>query len=241
MKHTFIVLASVLAGSLLLAGCQLWPLAWLSNNQPTPVPAARPATISGAVEISGAVVQDSTILMLQRKPGEMEYTEFDRLPAENDVTFSWDGAVAGQKYEITAAGQVDEQNRVTSNAVTVTAPASDIMLTINTKLSLAAPSDKPSYSCGDPDSTGNYNVKLSFPPVAKAMQYYAQIGSQPGLDDVATELLPAKSGQSAEWVEYLKKDQEYYTRYAYTYCDDCKVDDPQNWSSWSYTVGFKCP
>jgi hypothetical protein len=73
------------------------------------------------------------------------------------------------------------------------------------------------------------------------MQYYAQVGSQPGLDDVAKELIPAVKGQAAELVQYVKQNQEYYTRYAYSYCTDCKIDDPQNWSSWSYTLGFKCP
>ena len=40
---------------------------------------------------------------------------------------------------------------------------------------------------------------------------------------------------------YVKSGTDYYTRYAYTACDDCNTHDKQNWSHWSPTLGFKCP
>ena len=165
----------------------------------------------------------------------------DRLPAEDGVTFSWDRAVAGQTYEITAAGQVDETNQVISNAVTVTAPESDIVLTINTKLNLKEPSDQPSVVCGNPDGTNHFNAKLSYPPIPNAKQYYATVGTSAGANDTEAKLLSAKANVAAEMTVYLAKETGYFTRYAYTYCTDCDQEDQQNWSGYSPTLGFRCP
>lgn len=239
MKHLFFAL-TVPVISLFLAACQpSGPQGGVAPTAPTVAP--KTASISGTIKINGAVPQNSTVLMLQRQPGEAEYTEFDRLPAVDGTAWSFTQAIAGQKYDLTAAGQVDEQNRVVANAVTVTAPSSDLVLTLNSKLSLPEPKSKPSVSCGDPDGTNHFNAKLTFAAVEDAKQYYATVGTSSGGDDVASELLPARVDQAAELTVYVAKETDYFTRYAYTFCTDCDQEDRQNWSGFSPTLGFRCP
>jgi len=206
----------------------------------TAVPPVSKATISGTVKVNGPIVQGSTVLLLQRKSGTSEYTEFQRLPAQSQVSFTWNNAASGSIYDIQAALQVNEQNSSTSNTATITAPASSLKLELNTNNSVSAPTQLPQISCGSPDATGGHNVTISYPNVSQAKQYWIEAGTQPGLRDIFGEVVPAASNQSVDKNVYLKSDTNSYTRYAYSMCSDCKVDDLQNWSGFSPTLGFRC-
>ena len=202
-------------------------------------PPVQRASISGVVHLKGPVDQNSTILMLQRRPGDAQYTEFDRLPAIDNAKWDWKDAVAGQRYEITAALQVDENNTSSGNVINTTAPAKDETITIDTKLSLAAPKDKPSVDCGGKDSADGYNAKISYAKIDKAKKYHITVGTSSSGSDTADQTQIASNDDVALTV-YIQKDKDYFSRYAYTYCTDCDTGDNQNWSDWSPTLGFKC-
>jgi hypothetical protein len=223
--------------ALTLAGCQA------ANQATAPAPTAEPApvvtaSISGTVTLKGPVEQNSTILLLGRKIGDKEYTAIDRKPAVNNTAFEYPNAREGETYEITAALQVNEQNTATGNELTVTAPALNQIITIDTGVNLPPPQELPIVvSCGNPDATNHYNVTLSVPKIATAKAYYAEVGTTAGSDDTFAKGFKAPT---QEFKAYVEKGRQYFSRYAYTLCTDCLVTDTGNWSSWSPTLGFVC-
>lgn len=107
--------------------------------------------ISGVVIINGPTEPNSTVL-LQRKPGEQNYTAFDRIPAISNSKWSWDEAVSGQSYEISASLQVNEKDTSVGNILRVTVPTEDETITINTNFSLTPPT--PDSNCNMRKSAG---------------------------------------------------------------------------------------
>ena len=199
------------------------------------------ASITGTVTINGAVTNGTTLLMLQRKTGEEEYTEFDRLEPASGIEWEYKEAISGQSYDITAALQLEGENVTSGTVVTTTAPAEDETIKIDTDLSLSAP-PKPTATCGDRESTGIYNVELSYAKVEDAQNYYLQAGTEPTNGDVLNEAYtPPSDGSGPDVTVVAKENTDYFTRYAYTYCTNCNQHDTQNWSAWSPTTGYRCP
>lgn len=195
------------------------------------------AAISGTVKLQGPVDQNSTILLLQRKAGEAEYTPVNRYPAANNTAWSWDGAVSGTTYDITAALQVNEQNTATGEVVTVSAPAEAVVITIDTGVNLAAPTQTVSVNCGPPDGTNHHNASVSIPQYEGAQLYYLEVGTSAGANNTYADTV--KPNQSA--TVFVAASSPYFARYSYTACTDCNVKDKGNWAGWSPTLGFQCP
>lgn len=195
------------------------------------------AKISGKVTLNGNIVQNSTVLVLQRKIGETTYQEINRYPANSTVDYVWEDAVAGTTYDITATLQVNEQDAAIGNALTVAAPASNVNLTINTNFTMAAPTQPPTVKCGDPDQTNHFNAQVSVSRVENAKKYYMEIGTSAGASNTFSGELNLNDSARI----YIPAESPYFARYAYTMCDDCNLSDSSNWSSWSPTLGFKCP
>jgi hypothetical protein len=197
------------------------------------------ATISGIFQLQGPVKQNMTVLVLQRKSGETTYNEIGRYPAINNTPWSWTKAVSGTSYDIQAALQENLSNISTSNTATTKAPASEVILTLNTQQSLNAPAEAPRISCGSPDSVGGYNAKITYPHITGAKGYYYEVGTQPGYTDIKKEGVPG-GDSDVEITVYQQNSQSFYTRYAYITCTDCDVNSSSNWSPFSQTVGFQC-
>lgn len=251
MKRSYLFMLAGLSLSLVLAGCTQSSDQEQESTAPTPtptqaaqapqVPPAQAASVSGTLKIEGAVVQNTTALFLQRKVGELTYTAFDRQPAVDGLEWSFDEAMAGQTYEITATLQVSEQDKATGSVVTVDAPASNQQLYVGSELNLPAPPSMPEVSCGSADNTGGFNATMTYPSVENAAGYYYQVGVNPGEDGVDKGAIKAEELVAPKAVVYVKANTDHYSRYAYTLCSDCNVYDTQNWSAWSPTLGFKCP
>lgn len=251
MKRILITAVLGLSAALFFSGCNLFQTGETETETtpetptPTPTPAAeiQVASISGTLSIEGAVVQNTTALMLQRRVGEAEYTEFARQPAADGMEWSFDQAIAGVPYEITAALQVSEENAGTSNVVTTSAPSSGEELLINTELHLPAPSSTPRVDCGEEDSSGRTSAIIYYPHVEGAAGYYYQVGAAAGKDDVDKGYTAAPENPNDDPSNTLnvQTGTENFTRYAYTACIDCNVYDLQNWSQWSPTLSFTCP
>lgn len=195
------------------------------------------ATVTGNIKVNGPVEQNSTVLLLQRKHGTTDYTPINRYPANKSIDFKWTEAVAGTTYELTAALQVNEQNTATGNVATVAAPASSVQLEVDTNFNLPAPNQTPSVSCGDRDGTNHFNARISLPQVEQAKKYHAEVGTSAGANNTFNGQV--KPNESA--IVYIPADSPYFSRYAYTACNDCNMSDSTNWSGWSPTLGFKCP
>lgn len=205
--------------------------------QSTAQPPSQKATVAGTIQIHGSVKQGSTVLLLQRKSGQSEYSAIARYPANRSIDFKWTEAVAGTVYDITAALQVNEQNSATANVVTATAPAGNLTLNIDTNFNLPAPNQTPSVSCGDRDATNHFNARVSVPAMENGKRYYMEIGTSAGSNNVFRGVLD----NSMATTIYIQADSPHFARYAYTACSDCDYSDTSNWSGWSPTLGFKCP
>lgn len=198
---------------------------------------AQKTSISGTVVLNGPTQQNSSILLLQRKPGDANYTAFDRIPAISGSQWSWDDAVSGQAYEISASLQVNETDTSVGNVLRVTAPAENETITINTNFSLPAPSQMPTASCGN-QSGSNWNASITFPAISNAAQYYLQVGTSQGSGNLLGERTNATGGNVTRNV-LVTDGQTNYARYAYTYDTSCTSQ--QCFSGSSPTLVFKCP
>ncbi len=203
----------------------------------TEVAPAQIVSITGVVKLNGPTQPNSTILLLQRKPGEQNYTAFDRIAAVNNSNWSWDKAESGQQYEISASLQVDEKDTSVGNVLRLTAPASGEVITINTNFSLTPPTQKPTATCGN-QQEGRWNVAITFPAISNAAQYYLQTGTSQGSGDLLTERTAATGGNITRNI-LVNDGQTNYARYAYSFDSSC--NQQQCFSGASPTLEFKCP
>ncbi len=198
---------------------------------------AEKTSITGQVILNGPTQPNSTILLLQRKPGDKNYTAFDRIAANSGAQWSFDDAVSGQAYEISASLQVNEQDTSVGNVLRVTAPAENETITINTNYSLTPPTQTPTASCGN-QQEGRWNVSVTFPAIQNAAQYFMQIGTSQGSRDTFQERTNATGGSVTRNI-LIDQDKDYYAAYAYTFDSSCSSQ--QCFSGSSPTLIFKCP
>lgn len=203
----------------------------------TATPPSQAAAISGTITLNGSLVQNSTVILLQRKAGESDYSVVDRFAPTRTIEYKWSDAVGGTAYDITAALQVNEANTATGNVRTVTAPASDVAITIDTGVNLPAPTQTPSVACGDADATNHFNAVVSLPQIGAAKKYYLEVGTSAG----ANNTFRGEVNPNATATVFVPASSPHFARYSYTSCTDCDITDTTNWAGWSPTLGFQCP
>lgn len=203
----------------------------------TPVP---PTTISGRVFINGPMAANSSLLMLQRQPGQAEFTPFQRItsPRSDGQQYEFREAVVGRSYEMQAVLQVNEQNTASARAQIVVAPARNVDFTINTGVSLPAPTEKPRLETCNP--VGNqFDATILYPAVQGARQYWMQVGTNPGARDLFNEQRRVDANTSVQRVTLrVDGNRNYFSRYAYAVCDTCQGD--ANFSNFSQDLQFAC-
>jgi len=102
----------------------------------TYVPPPSFTTLQGKVDLNGAVTPESYISIYQKKSGEAEFSLItDALSATDGVLWSWADAVAGNSYEVKAVLTVNGEYAGESAIITMAAPASNEVLTINSQYS----------------------------------------------------------------------------------------------------------
>jgi hypothetical protein len=203
----------------------------------TATPPSQAAAISGTITLNGSLVQNSTVILLQRKAGESDYSVVDRFAPTRTIEYKWSDAVGGTAYDMTAALQVNEANTATGNVRTVTAPASDVAITIDTGVNLPAPTQTPSVACGDADATNHFNAVVSLPQIGAAKKYYLEVGTSAG----ANNTFRGEVNPNATATVFVPASSPHFARYSYTSCTDCDITDTTNWAGWSPTLGFQCP
>jgi hypothetical protein len=212
-----------------------------STAQPSPAPQGQPgerASITGKIDLNGPVANNSSILLLQRLPGEKNYTPVARIPAGDGQTWSFDKAVSGTQYEMTAALQVNQENTSTANAVTLTAPAANVVFRINTNVSLDAPGQPHLLTCGDRKADGKWPAQIIFDQVQNANSYWIEVGTAAGKNDVYNERRSrSKSNEEKVTIDF-EGNKTYYVRYAQAQCSDCRSD--QDYSGFSESVSMSC-
>lgn len=88
--------------------------------------------ISGTIDLNGAVGAQSNVTLYQKKVTDENYTQVtDQIQAVDGAAWKWGGAVEGEEYNMMATLFVNGQASGTSRVITVTSPASNEVITIN--------------------------------------------------------------------------------------------------------------
>ncbi len=198
--------------------------------------------ISGTTSIVGPLRKNSSLLMLQRKPGEENYTPINRyaFPSQYGTKWQFADAEVGQAYEIMAALQVNDQNTSTPpGPTTVVAPASNVNFALNTWYTMPRPTTRPSNEvCLDGDGK-SYTAVLVLPKIADATQYWFQVGEKSGQSGTYNHMLPVVDTDGDMKIRVrVDKSKQYFMRYSYATCEHCS--GPNNFSPYSDEVGFTC-
>ena len=116
------------------------------NSQNTPVTPAT-VTISGKLDLNGSIPPGSIIAITQRISGNAQFhIVVNNLPAVDGTTWSWDGAVAGNSYDIEAMLKQGDITLAESAIKTITAPAANEVLRINAVTIIPSASPTPQTS-----------------------------------------------------------------------------------------------
>lgn len=197
-------------------------------------------SINGTVTIQGPKQKDTSLLMLWRKQGESDYKVVNRYmyPSHRGTSWQWTDGVAGQKYEIMAALQVDDQNTSTApNPILVTAPATKVDFNLNTWYTIPRTDRTPVNQVCIDKSADESTAVIVLPAIANAKQYWLRIGSDHNQAGVYNQKIPAGDGDLKVQVR-VKNGKQNYMRYTYATCDHCSSDD--NFAPPSDEVGFTC-
>jgi len=209
------------------------------NSQEKPAP--EKSGISGTINLNGSVPDHAKLVVFQRKVGESQFAvAVNEVNLTDGAKWDWQGAEKGVTYDIQAVlkikeGDGSEKDIAHSNYLKAAAPAKDEVLTINTNVSIPQP-PSPEVRCQSKSGGNQWNVLVVFNPVDDAGQYWVEIGTQAGRNDVLDEKMDQAS--SPQIAATINDNTFYYARYAYAYCHSCAE---RNFSAFSGTTAFSCP
>lgn len=215
-------------------------------NAPSVTPAPTPVvkgTIVGTIHINGPKDKDTSLLIMWRTPGKGEYNVIQRInyPPVGDTNWTWDGAVAGSQYEITAALQVNNQNTATTNSSVVAAPAQNVNFTLNTGVSLSRPGDRPYRAACDQGVNNLYTATVGIPRRDGVGNYWLRVGTNDDSSNTYNQKFAAQNNNSEDQKIQIQVDADtpYTAKYAYSKCINCTSD--LNYSAFSDTFTISCP
>ena len=198
------------------------------------------SAISGTVSLQGPKQKDTSLLMLWRKPGESDFKVINRYmyPSHQGTAWSWPEAQVGQRYEIMAVLQVDNNNvSGASNPISVTAPATNVNFTLNTYYVIPRTSSLPvNEVCVDNNGSQSTAI-IRLPKIQNAAHYWIQVGRNPGESGIYNQKVSA-SDQDVKVRVRVDNNKTNYVKYSYATCENCQSD--QNFAPFSDNVGFTC-
>jgi hypothetical protein len=209
----------------------------MTINSTASAPAVQ-ASISGTVKINGGIQSGSEVDIQIKKSTDSTYTTVASLPAETNTPWEWAGAVSGVTYNVKAVLDMPEGVDPTSPAQTVTAPAADLVVKIDSGTSLGSPGDTPSLK-GCEKENDEWVATLKYKSIEGAKKFWVEVGSAEGQSNILDEKEDAPpEGDSLEVEANVKENNmKFYTRYAYS-PEDTGADS--SFSDWSDTLEFEC-
>ena len=198
----------------------------------SPTPAKGNKTISGTIHFNGVAPANSRIVILQRPNGESDYqVAVDNVEPVNGATWSWNGAVESQWYDVEAVLKQKQSNNTdkdiaTSSPVSVAAPATGVTLTINSGVSIPPPTRQISLQCIN-QSGSDWNAQLTIPSVGGAQTYWYEVGTTNGGNDVANTTVAANGSNDVQVNITLTNQRTFYFRYAYANVANVGVGNSQ--------------
>lgn len=215
-----------------------------NNNAATPTPApSSGATISGGINLNGAAPTNGRIVIFQQTTASPTYqVAVNNVTPVDGATWSWNSAQNGGWYTLIAVlkqhnSDGTDTDIATSTPVTVAAPSSNIIFTLNSNVSLSAPGGPISVNCqtynGGPNQN-NWNVVITFQSVPGAQTFWYQVGNNSGGNNVVNTATQSNTTSTT-----FNNNTTYYARYAYANVPSTPLGSPQ-WSSFSSSTPLQC-
>lgn len=214
----------------------------------TPVPAAPSAVVSGGINFNGAAPSNSRIVVFQKPLNGSSYqVAVDNISPIDGTAWQWNGAQASTWYTMIAILKQRNANGTdtdiaTSAPVTIAAPATNVIFTINSGVSLQGPGGPITVTCqtynGGPNQN-NWNVTVNFGTVSGAQSYWLQIGSTNGGNNLTNTTQNVQAGSNQTIGVTFNNNTTYYARYAYANIPNAGVSNSQ-YSAFSSTTPLQC-
>lgn len=216
-------------------------------NSTAQAPSPTTGTISGSINLNGAVPSNSSIVILATPAGANNYTVVaNNIQPANGSQWSWNGAQVGTSYQVMAVLKQTNSNNTQSDvadsqSLVVSAPASGEVLTLNTNISLPPPNNGAiTLNCASKNQAQNtWNVQFNFPSISGAQTYWYQIGTTSGGSNTINTTQPATNNPSQTVNATINDSVLYYAQYAYSYSPNASWNNGFSNFSGSYTL--KCP
>jgi hypothetical protein len=216
-----------------------------STSQLSPTPSPTPIALSGKITFNGIAPTDSRIVILQKVYNSQNYqVAVDNISPVDGTTWTWNSANSGIWYDVIAVLKQKQSNGTDkdiadSQKVSIAAPASGVTFTINSSVSLSAPSGPISVTCNSL-SGNSWATTISLGAITGAKTYWYQVGTTNGGTEMASTVISATSGQSAQPVSItLNRGTSYYVRYAYATVANVPAGSSQ-FSPFSSTTQIQC-
>ncbi len=213
------------------------------NSTATP-PTPTAVSVSGTVTFNGSMPSNPTFSLGVRKSGT---TAFNNVTSGQSVSqgMSWtyNAATPGVSYDIQGYLWSNGQPYSQSQILTLTAPASGEVLTINAQTQPQAPgSGTINVSCGNQQNnlyqvTVNFNTQNNLP---NAQQYQVAIGSTSGASDMFSSTVSPSNPNSSQSLTtnfLFSRAVNYYAQYSYS---TCQGGNCSTFSQPSPSVSFNC-
>lgn len=212
--------------------------------QPTPTP--QPASnISGNIHFNGQAPSNTRIVVFSKPEGSGNYSVAqDNISPKNGMSWKF-SADRGKSYNIVAILKQKQANGTdkdiaTSNTLTITSPAANETLTINSGFTLPPASGSITVSCGNHNSSDNtWDASVSFESITGAGAYWFQIGTTNGGKEVSNFTQNATNNQNQSFKETFKDGVTYFARYAFSTVSDQDAYSSE-FSPFSSTTQLRC-
>lgn len=212
--------------------------------QATAVPVAN-AVISGTINFNGAAPANSRIVIFQRPTGAANTFQVavNNVTPANGTSWQWTGSQASTWYDIVAILKQQQSNGTdkdiaTSNTITLTAPATNEVFTINSGFSLSAPNGSISVTCGN-NNNNVFNATVYFQSASSAQSYWYQIGTSNGGAELSNSAGNTNNNPMQQINVTMNSGTTYYARYAYATASNQPIGSSQ-YSGFSGTTQVRC-
>lgn len=192
----------------------------ISSTAQPPAPVV--TGISGTININGTIPSNSYVTLAQRKTGSASFTEIKTIPATDGVSWSWSEAQTGTQYDIQSYLWVDKKPYAQSNMLSLTAPSTNNLMTINAQQSLSAPSANTINVACNGQQNNNFQGVITYNTnagIQNAQQYRVVVtNASTGNQVVNTVTTPSYSNQSQSMSTgyQFSSGTTYYAQYAYS-------------------------
>jgi hypothetical protein len=212
----------------------------IQSSTPTPVPT--PTMISGSIDFNGVAPSNSRIVILEKVYNTQQFqVAVNSVTPQDNITWQWTGAQTGTWYDIIAVlkqTQPDgtDQDIATSQDQSIAAPATNVVLTVNSGIVLSPPNGTITASCGNL-SGSTWGGQMSYPSVPSAQSYWLEVGTSAGSNDVYNAFQNTNNQSNQTASVNFNNGITYYAQYAYAQTINAR--QPQ-FSPFSSSMQFKC-